>query len=346
MSELLKIPLDKIRQNKVALRDVNREDDAFIQLTNSIKQYGVRNSISVRRRKSDIDDKEYELVDGLQRFSGAVEAGTGIVNEYVTGSNGQKVGVIPAQVVEEDDADVLITQIVANVHRIETKPIEYANQLIRVLGYNPTMTEAQLAAQLDKSPQWISNILRLKVLAESIQPLVNEGKICLVNAYNLSKLRDHEEQLAWVERAQTMDTGAFASQVTARVKEIRDENRKGNAANPEGFTPVAHMRKMAELKEAIHSNKGLVEIVRQTTELSGIPLTAEGLAQAALVGANLAIRWSLTIDPAAIEAQKAEHEKRKALEKADRERRAAEKKAKRDEEATKNTNQAKELAGV
>ena len=40
---------------------------------------------------------------------------------------------------------MLEAQILANIHKIETKPMEYSAQLKRILSRNPLMTEAELA---------------------------------------------------------------------------------------------------------------------------------------------------------------------------------------------------------
>lgn len=315
--EMATIPLIQIRANPIALRDANKSSEAFQELIGSIRAQGVQLPILVRRKPGE-DGKEFELVDGLQRFTGASEVGTGVVGTP---------GVIPVRVVEKDDADALLAQIVGNAHRIETKPAEYAKAILRILGYSPTMTEAELAAKLNKSPTWINKQLSLLKLGDAMKTLVNEGKIPLINAYSLAKL-PAEEQLAWVDRAQTMQPAEFTGAVSVRVKEIRDANRKGVEPGEEKFVPIAHLRKKAEIEEQVNDPSTIVTLARDTNAMDGIASYDEAFR----AGAKLALQWSLNFDPKSLQAAEAKWAERKRQEEQDRVRRDAEKKEKRAKE--------------
>lgn len=105
MSVVLKsIPLSLIRENPVALRNVNRKGEGYLGLVDSVRKDGVLNAIVVREIKDPTNGNVvYGLVDGLHRFSAASDAG---LTE------------IPAQVKDMDDAAVLEAQLIANVHKI------------------------------------------------------------------------------------------------------------------------------------------------------------------------------------------------------------------------------------
>lgn len=352
--ELKYIPLDKIRGNPVALRDVNRQSDEFTELVGSVKKDGVITAISVRRKPGE-DGKEFELVDGLQRFSASQEAGTGTVadgqgvfdkdekGEIRKDLNGNPVGVIPAQIIAREDADALTAQIIANAHKIETKPVEYARSLMRYLGYNPTMTEAQLAGTLNKSPQWINKMLGLLKLHDNIKPLVNEGRITVANAYVLAKL-PQDEQLNWLDRAQTEGSNEFSAKALARVKEIRDANRKGTDAGEEGFVPVIHLRKKTELEQEMKKPEILPALIRDLNITKGIKPSAEGLLAAATAGAALGVKWALSSDERSIEAAKQKDAERRKRDAEQKIRRDAEKTAKKEKEASEKAAKAREEA--
>lgn len=352
MPELMYIPLNKIRGNPVALRDVNRDSDSFMELVGSIKKDGVLNPINVRRKPGE-DGKEFELVDGLQRYSASCEAGTGAVEngqgmfEDTKDAEGKtsKIGVIPAQVVSRDDADALTSQIIANAHKIETQPAEYSAAIRRYLGYNPTLSESALAAKLNKSPQWISKMLSLNKLHDQAKPLVNEGKISLSNAVALSKL-PAEEQLNWLDRAQTQDAGSFSVAAFARVKEIRDANRKGQAPGEESFIPVTHLRKKPEIEKEMEQAELLAALIRDQNITKGIKPNNEGLIQAAVEGAKLAMKWVLNFDPASIEAQKARDAARRKTAEEEKIRRKAEQSATKEKEAVERAEKAREAAAA
>jgi ParB-like chromosome segregation protein Spo0J len=355
MNEMLNIPLSKIRQNKVALRDVNRQGESFLELVASVRTQGVLSAISVRRKLDKDDDKEYELVDGLQRFTASLEVGTGVVDR-VAGADGQtnsvgqfltidgkSVGVIPAQVLTRDEADTLVAQVIGNAHRVETKPTEYSDALTRILGYNPAMTSTELAFKLGKSPEWIGKILTLKKLAETIKPLVDEGAIPLINAINLAKL-PLEEQLEWVERAQTLRGDEFAAACAKRAKEIRDAHKKGVEAPAESFTATRHFRKKPEIEAEADKPTVLPALIRDAELTKGLKKDAAGLEEAAHRGAVFALNWAMNFDPKSQQEQADKDAARRQAAKDLAARRNAEKTAKKEEEARKRAAEASEEA--
>lgn len=361
MPTLAFIPLDKIRVNKVALRDVNRKADEFTELTNSVRTEGVMSAVSVKRKPGD-DGKEYELVDGLQRFSASQDVGTGVVDRLPdpndpsqsvrvgrfadsTDAEGKaiKVGVIPAQIVERDEAETIVSQIVANAHRIETKPTEYANAIFKYLGYNPTYTISQVAAKLNKSPVWLEKQLSLLKLIDAAKPLVNEGKIPLANAYVMAKMPP-EEQTLWLDRAQTLESNKFSAAGLERIKAIRDAHKKGQDAGEEQFIAVAHIRKKPELEGEMSKPEVGPALIRDLNVTKDIKPSPSGLTQAASAGFQLGLAWALMMDPKSVEAAKKKWEDRKKSDSEAKIRREAEKAQKREQELQQKTKEAAEIA--
>ena len=278
--EVLVINVNEIVPNQVALRGVNKEGEDYQNLLSSIKaKGGVITPISVRR-KNDGSKDFYELIDGLQRFSCCCDAG---------------ITLVPANILTMDDAEVLEAQVLANVHRVETRPVEYSKQLQRILGGNPTMTITELATKLAKSPTWVSERLGLLKLDKGVGILVDEGKVNLSNAYALAKL-PVEEQVAFVDRAQTMKPNEFVPLVQARVKEIREARRQGKKAAEAEFIPVAHLQKVSVLKAEL-------------TDPAIIPsLMKEFQPKSVIEAAALTLKWVLNLDPKSVEAAKIRYE--------------------------------------
>lgn len=334
------IPLNNIRTNPIALRDVNKQSEQFQELVGSIRAEGVNNPINIRTKPGE-DGCDYELVDGLQRFTAASEAGTGVVDRLqnqegelekvprfvdVAGPDGkpQRMGVIPAQIIHLDTAEALISQIVSNAHKLETKPTEYAAALRRFLAYNPAMTEASLAALLNKSPVWIGKQLGLLKLTDGLKVLVNEGKISVASGYILAKMPPEEQEL-WKDRAQTMTTQEFGPPALERIKQIRDSARQGREAGSEVFVPVSHLRKKPEIELESDNPQVLTSLIRELQVTQGIKPSTSGLIQAAVAGAQLGIKWVLNMDPKSQEQQKARYDERKKKDDETRIRREAEK---------------------
>ena len=308
MGELKTVQISEIRENPVALRTVNRENEDYLGLVASMQQKGFMGAITVRRRKdAETEDEFYELVDGLHRFSAAKDAGISEIN---------------VDIVDLDDDLVLEAQLMANIHKIETRPAEYTQQLKRILARNPLMTEAELAEKLGKSTTWIQSRLSLtKIDNEEIVALINEGKIGLANAYALAKL-PAEEQAAFVDRAMTQPPDEFVPAVNSRVKEIRDAKRKGQDASTAEFQPVAHMRKMKDVKLELENP----EVGPDLIKILGIKKPIEAFV--------LAVQWILHLDPKSVEIQEAEYNERQAK-KEEAKKAAAVKRAKAAEEKAK-----------
>lgn len=282
--ELKRIPLKFIRENPSALRQVNRQDPDYIQLVDSIRARGVINPIVVRELPSKDGSELYGLVDGLHRYTGSLDAG---------------LDSIPAQVINMDDGDAMECQLIANAHKVETKPAEYSKQLQKILACNPTLTMAQLADRLNMTFSWLSERLSLLKLKEDIAGLVDEGKINLSNAYSLAKLPE-EEQANFLDRAMTMSPQEFGGTVLARKKEIDQAKRQGKAPTPAEFVPVAHLQKMSDLKEELGTPKIGPILCRE----AGLKTPEEGF----LMG----LKWALHLDQRSIEAAKELDKQRKA----------------------------------
>lgn len=318
MSKLMAVPISEIRENPVALRAVNRESEEYLGLVDSIKAKGVLNAITVRER----DDKEsgkkyYELIDGLHRFSASKDAGLKEIN---------------ATVLTMSDDEVLEAQVMANIHKIETKPADYSKQLIRILSRNPLMTEAELATKLGKSASWIGDRLSLnKISNPVIRQLVNDGKIKLANAYALAKLPP-EEMADFVDRAQTLGPDEFVPQVQTRVKEIRDAKRAGKDASPQEFQPVAYLQKIGDIKTENDSGAVGKTLVKTT----GAKTAEQGFA--------LGIQWALHLDIKSIEVQKAKDEERRKERDDVKKKKAAEKADKAAKDAAEKAEEAKKAA--
>jgi ParB/RepB/Spo0J family partition protein len=312
------INLNQIRENPVALRTVHRQAEDYLGLVESIKEKGFLGAITARKKIDEESGEEYfELVDGLHRFSAAKDAGLEKINVDVTNL---------------DDDKVLEAQIMANIHKIETRPIQYTEQLKRIFARNPLLTEAELAGKLGKSTQWIKERLNLtKITNPTILSLIDEGKIGLANAYALAKLPT-EEQADFVDRAMTDAPDEFVPAVHARVKEIREAKRKGKDAEPKEFTPSAFLQKLGDIKAELEAGAVADVLIKQTGTT------------AAKDAFLLAIKWVLHLDPVSVEDQKAKNEARKQEREDAKKRKAAEKAKKQAEKAAEKAEEAKKLA--
>lgn len=300
------IPLKQIRENPVALRGVNRTNVEYIQLVDSIKDVGILNPILVREVKdATTGEIFYGIIEGLHRYTGSLDAGK---------------ETIPAQVRSMNDAEVEEAQIIGNIHKIETKPVEYSKALQRLMSRNPLTTFSQMAQKLHRSDSWLKERLGLTKLNKTVGDLVDSGKINLSNAYVLAKLPD-DEQAAFIDRAMQMNPQEFGGTVQARKKELDTARRQGRAAAPEGFVAVARPRKTAEIKGEIDNPVVGPQLVREV----GAKTAEEGFA--------LGLLYAVHLDPRSVEAAKAKDEQRKKTAEAERVQAAAERAQRKAQEA-------------
>lgn len=273
MSQLVKIGL--VRPNLVALRPAQLEDEKFLALEANIKQLGILSALRVRPKTDEATGETYyELINGLQRFTIA-----------------QRLGFeeVPVEMADADDMRVLVEQIALNATQVDTKPAQYGQQLLRVLEKDPTMTIAGLADMTGMSEAWVSQRLALNKLVPQIATdFVDAGQITASNAYQLSRL-PQEEQVSFVEQAQTADAAEFAAAVNSRLKEIRKARAAGRDPSRETaeFEPSPTLRKAGEIKVA-DAQTIIIEVG----------------ASSALEGAKAALDWVLQMNPSAVTAQK------------------------------------------
>lgn len=278
------IAVDQIRENAVALRAVNRDSEHYQGIVASIRAKGFVGTISVRPQTDDKGVAFFELIDGLHRFNAAKDAGLASI----------PCTIMPADMTKEA---VLETQIMMNLHKVETRPIEFTHALQRLMAANPAMTLKQLAANIGKSDSWIISRLGLLKLEAEIQKIVDDGKITLSNAFTLAKL-PKDEQSAFVERAMTMPPAEFGPTVNARAKEIRDARKAGRDPNAPTFQPVAFLQKKGDIEAEAASLANLRSLI------------SESNAQTAIEGAEIALKWVLNMDARSIAVQQAKHDER------------------------------------
>jgi ParB/RepB/Spo0J family partition protein len=273
--KLMKIRIADIRENPDALRQVDRRSEGYLGLVESIREKGLLKPINVREMpdRDDPSKTVYSLVDGAHRYTASQDAG---LEE------------IPAYVLDVSEAEALEAQLVANAHVIETKPSEYSDALLRMLGLNPTLTVADLAKKLSKSPKWLGDRLSINKLDPEIKKLVDENKVNLTNAYSLAKLKDYAEQREFLDRAMTEQPAVFVPLVQTRVKELNDAKRQGRNAAAEQYTPVAHPRKGKEMEEEIGAGRAA-----QTLKGQGHVANPQDF----LMG----VKWALHLDPQSVE---------------------------------------------
>ncbi len=146
------IPLDRISTNPFQPRR-NFNDDALVELIQSISEVGIIQPITVRK-----NGMTFELISGERRFRASKKAG---LKE------------IPAYIRLADDRQLLELAIVENLQREDLDPIEIAFSCKRMMD-ELGLTQDQVSKRLGKGRSTITNFLRLLKLPALIQAELRE----------------------------------------------------------------------------------------------------------------------------------------------------------------------------
>lgn len=150
------------------------DDAALAELTESVRQYGLIQPITVRR----IDSGYYQIIAGERRWRAARSAG---------------LSEVPVRIIEADDRRAMELALVENLQREDLNPIEEAKgyqTLMRDYG----LTQEDAAAAVGKSRPAVANALRLLNLAAPTLALVERGALSAGHARALLPIRDERTQ--------------------------------------------------------------------------------------------------------------------------------------------------------
>lgn len=178
------------------------DDEALEELAQSIAQRGVIQPIIVRplARKG-----RYQLVAGERRWRAAQRA---------------KLHEIPAIIRDLDQREVMAIALIENIQREDLNPIEEA-RAYHHLAEEEQMSQAEIAALVDKSRSHVANLQRLLTLPEAVIQLVELGKLSM----------GHARALIGHDRAEALAEEAVAKNLSVREVEKR-ARAKGDGAKP------------------------------------------------------------------------------------------------------------------
>lgn len=179
LSNIINIDVNKIIPNKNQPRKIF-DEKALEELSQSIKNYGIIQPITVRKIYDDI----YEIVAGERRFK-AVK----LLNMEA----------IPAVVIEVKEEESAAMALIENLQREDLDFIEEAMAFERLIE-DFDLNQTQLAEKLGKSQSTIANKMRILKLPESIKQKIREGNLSERHARALLKIDDEELLLSIVEK--------------------------------------------------------------------------------------------------------------------------------------------------
>ena len=211
------------------------DDEALQELTESIRQHGLIQPITVRK----IDGGYYQIIAGERRWRAARAAG---LTE------------VPVRIIEADDRTAMELALVENLQREDLNPIEEARGY-RTLMQEYGLTQEDAAAAVGKSRPAVANALRLLGLSAPTQRLVEEGKLSAGHARALLPIRD-ERLLADAAQA-VMDKHLSVRQTEALAARLAKEPARSAPPAPAAVDYIRELER--ELENALGRKVRLVD---------------------------------------------------------------------------------------
>lgn len=192
-----------------------QDDKDMLDLVESIKKFGVLEPVTVIR--SGKDPERYEMVVGHRRKHGCALAG---------------VAQIPAIVRDMDRDSAIIYMVDSNLKRENISPMVKARAYTMKLeamkrkagrptkaqveaGYKPMRADEQLAQQTGESRATIQRLTRLTKLEPELQDMVEEKKLPVNTAADISYLKPQEQKALAdaIKREDKIPSGAKAAEL-------------------------------------------------------------------------------------------------------------------------------------
>ena len=165
---------------KITMVEPNREqprknfdEDALLELSESIKQFGLLQPILVQDRKD-----HYEIIAGERRWRAAKLAGL------------KEVPVIIKNLTEQEIVEI---SLIENIQRENLNPIEEAQAFKRLLTeFN--LKQDEVAERVSKSRTAVTNSMRLLKLCDDVQRMVIDEMLSTGHARALLSIEDPKQQ--------------------------------------------------------------------------------------------------------------------------------------------------------
>jgi len=205
--EVQEISLTKIHGTAFNIR--SELDEISQELINSIKEYGVKQPILLRRK-----EEFYEIMAGSRRFAASQELG---------------LPSIPAIIEDLDDKGAYELALTENLQRKTLSPIEEAHAFLNYVDKYHYGGVRDLARRISKSPAYIVNRIRLVELPMKVsKELFTTETLSVSHAEELLRL-DKPEQME--EVADAIKEHGLTSIATSEVVElIKDHKMPVNRA--------------------------------------------------------------------------------------------------------------------
>lgn len=237
------VNINEIEPNREQPRHIF-DEDAMLELSESIKQYGIIQPLIVKKR-----DGFYEIIAGERRWRAAKMAG---LKE------------IPVVIKDLSDQQIMEVALIENIQREDLNPIEEAQAYQRLIKeYN--LKQDEVAEKVSKSRVAVTNSMRLLKLDERVQKMLIDDMISAGHARALLAISDGEKQ--YTAALQVFDEKLSVRETEKLIKNMDKPVKVKSTKVPENdfiYRDIEEKLKVSVgTKVVIHNkdnNKGKIEI--------------------------------------------------------------------------------------
>ncbi|MFQ6864817.1 ParB/RepB/Spo0J family partition protein [Blautia sp.] len=203
------VKISKIEPNREQPRK-KFDEDALLELSESIKQYGVLQPLLVSDKKD-----YYEIIAGERRWRAAKMAG---LKE------------IPVVIKEFSDQQIVEISLIENIQREDLNPVEEALAYRRLID-EFHLKQDEIADRVSKSRTAVTNSLRLLKLTPKVQEMIVDEMISAGHARAILGISDPETQ-------EMIALKVFDNKLSVRETEelvrkiLKPSHKKEQASNP------------------------------------------------------------------------------------------------------------------
>ena len=172
------VNINQVEPNKEQPRK-NFDEDALLELSESIKQFGVLQPLIVQNK-----DTYYEIIAGERRWRAAKLAGV------------KEIPIIVKNLTPQERVEI---SLIENIQREDLNPIEEAIAYKRLLTeFN--LKQDEVAERVSKSRTTVTNSMRLLKLNEKVQQMVVDEMLTTGHARALLAIEDQDMQFTVAQK--------------------------------------------------------------------------------------------------------------------------------------------------
>ncbi len=217
MNEMNELEIEEIIPNPQQPR-TRFDEEALDELADSIRQLGVIQPITVKRRNA---EGKHVIISGERRWRAARRAGLKSLPVYIR---------------EVDDENLHAMALVENIQRQDLNAIEIALGMQRLIE-ECNLTQDALSEKVGKKRSTISNYMRLLKLPSEVQLALKEGLISMGHAKAIAGV-DERRQLRILKRCLKRSLSVRQAEELARrmMEEPTDNTPSTDEEYPESYS--------------------------------------------------------------------------------------------------------------